>query len=740
MANKKDDMTVSVTKVQKPLVKLNSLFNDAVDKLSTSGERQKEITQLVDAVDEILSNEIDDLSGITGDDISTFLVKVFNEIDNDSINGFTNINSIEDLFANNEGLVIDLFKERYKNKNYLLEDLSIIYSQLFELEEAVLATRDAIITSDDMSQSVSRTIKFKNATGTDESKTSHVPLIEAMEKEHKLNQKIKNHIIPKTLQYGSYYAYIVPYSKIFRDHMIKKSQEGQYETSVKESFNIIDMNDSDFFVNRNLGETQKTKYKNELYSCLENFTIIDENSSISSLLEGVDIDMLMASDDSFTKTASAAIKKSEKTPKNKVQFSEGTVDLNGKAMDFSDVKGCFIELIHPSKIIPVKILNKTIGYYYINDTEAFNGVKGSSFTSSFAVGANAVKEDDVKNSFITDLTNKIVKSFDKPYLEKNAKFKELLANSLMYNDLYKRKVRFQFIPKEFIVEFKVNEDEDGEGTSILMKSLFNAKLYLSLLIFKIISIITKSNDTKICYVKQGIDKNVSNTIQEVARSVKAKQINFTDLMNYKTMVSKVGKGKDIFIPIGKSGERGIEFDVMAGQDIQLSTEYMDMFRTGMINATGVPSVIMNYVNEADYAKTLVMANSKFLGRVVSYQIDFNSPITELYTKVAKYSTPIPEEIMKYFEYSLTPPKSLNNLNTADMLSNAEQIVTYMVKALTGDNATPSEDDNKVKDILFNKVSRELLPMLPWDTADKLLEQTKVELEENRFKKSDSDEA
>ena len=37
--------------------------------------------------------------------------------------------------------------------------------------------------------------------------------------------------------------------------------------------------------------------------------------------------------------------------------------------DWSDIKGCYIKLLDPKKVIPVKLLNYTIGYYYMHDTE-----------------------------------------------------------------------------------------------------------------------------------------------------------------------------------------------------------------------------------------------------------------------------------------------------------------------------------------------------------------------------------
>ena len=94
-------------------------------------------------------------------------------------------------------------------------------------------------------------------------------------------------------------------------------------------------------------------------------------------------------------------------------------------------------------------------------------------------------------------------------------------------------------------------------------------------------------------------------------------------MNYNSMVTKRGANKDIFMPVGRSGERAIDFDILSGQDVQIDTDLMEKLRTNAISSTGVPSVMMSYVNEADYSRTLVMANAKFM----SLSKRFKNPIT-----------------------------------------------------------------------------------------------------------------
>ena len=134
-----------------------------------------------------------------------------------------------------------------------------------------------------------------------------------------------------------------------------------------------------------------------------------------------------------------------------------------------------------------------------------------------------------------------------------------------------------------------------------------------------------------------------------------------------------------------------------------------------------------------------MANAKFIGRVVSDQLDFNPNITEFYKKVMKFSsTEIPQEIIETFIYSLNLPKALNTMNMSDLISNADQVLAFMLKTTTGENLTPTDKDNKIKDIVMNKASREMLPMLPWRMFDEVIEDSKLEYE--KFKLENPDEA
>ncbi|WP_304576743.1 hypothetical protein [Romboutsia ilealis] len=748
---KQNKPKVNVKKIDNAVLKLNGLFNDVIDNIVQNNYKadtrnEKEVKRINKAIRDVVKDELSDLKNYTGDNISTFLVKTFNDNEQNDFgnNGFklsSNINSLEDLFEGSEGSIFTAFSDRYKNKALLYEDLETIASQLIELGEAVNTTTDAIVTADDVGSTISRSLKFRNNTDTENEDESILTIVKEIEKKMKLTHKIKNHIVPKTLTYGKYYAYIIPQSKLFEDAQKDKLKEVKTmesllvddETIKFVAENVTIINDEDnkpnFGFNSGNNKTDNT-VKEALLEMAKCINISNDDLALP-LLENVGMMDAMMDLSKYNKSITKKGKKKESNVYFGMDGVTSTNEKKSKIEDFTFIEDCYIKLLDPKKVIPVKIMEYTIGYYYLH--EQAPEIQKNPFNSSI----NMVKNDHVtEKDVVGKIAEKIVKAFDKSYLENNIQFKDFILNALLYNNAYKKKIHFQFIPAEYICEFKVNEDENGEGTSMLMKSLFYAKLYLALLIFNIITHLSKSTDTKIYYVKNsGIDKDVVGKTMEVARDIKAKQINFADLLNYGTIMSKVGTGKEIFMPVGQSGEKGIEFDILSGQQVDMQNDFLEMLNRAYINGTGVPSVIMNYINEADYAKTLVMANAKFLGRVLSYQMDFNESISEMYRKVLKFTTDIPDEVLDDLEFTFTPPKMLNNMNISDITSYTENIIEFLTNVAIGQEGEQQEDIGTVKDLLKKKLAKEIAPMLPWDKIedmleDALLEAKKIQIEKN----------
>lgn len=711
---------VNREKIKKDVQILNKVFHDTVTDMDEklfggSSDIINPINAIKQKLPQIMTNELDSMKSNTGEDVGTFLVKFLNQ------QGNTNISDITELMETESEGLYNSFQQQYKNKNILYGDLEMLCKHLYELEEAVMTVRDSIVSADDMTKSISRSIFFKSYEG-DSLASSYISTLEKMEKEYNLTSKIKNHIVPNTLKLGNYYVYTCPYKVLMEEYQKRILKNNKLSSTTLESSFIE--------IENNLTNSEKKEYKELLNNeNLKNIEIITDDIPIP-LVENVDMS-IFSDQDAFKNMVS----KETKSKKKKINgFADG-VHQSTVEEELPEMSKCYIKYVDPRRMSPVKIMDVVLGYLYVHG----DIVEQPVLNQFGSIDINVAKKENNRN-FFTKIVDQIVKSFNKKFLEDNIKFKDLILDALMYYDVMNKKVKFQFIPKEYIVEFKINEDINGDGNSMLINTMFYAKLYLALLMFKMMSVISHSNDQKVIYVRNsGIDANISNSIQSVARSIKSKDMSWADLMNFQYSMGAKGVGKTLFVPTGKSGERGVEFDILAGQDVQLNTDFMEMLRNFMFNATGVPSALMNYLNEVDYAKTLEMANMKFMSRVMSYQMDFDKSLTELYKKIIEYSDiKIEKKYIKDFHFVLNKPKSLGIANLNEYISNAEQVAQAEIRVLLGENSD-DEDINQLKDLYFKESMKDKLQMIDWKKSEDILEKAKLLLKLEKQKKGSSEE-
>lgn len=725
MPKKKDNQELSAPEI-KELQNQNELFKSIISNISgqndDSKKRQDELNNIARTVDHIIRSEIDSITKVTGDDITTFLYKTLSQ---DDRIGSQLAKSINDIFANahNESIVASMFQKQ-NNRNVLLEELEVIVSYIPELKKVIKILRDSIITSDDFGVQISRTISFNNQPQESPKVKDALLSIDRMEKDLKLQYSTKNHIVPKTLAMGTQYAYTVPYSVLIKDYESHKSEH----QSIYEATSHYEAHDFESY--RAYVNESTTKMKNTMDEYLKDIEVNnDPNTIIDDIMTEEEIAALESSFSTSSKDFAESNKKIIKNVMdNKIRSGESVIDTNDKKNPYSNVTGCYFKLIPAKKLIEVKVLNKVIGYYYIIDTGIKSSVKRG-FNQSFKMNLATMQEnkEDVEAKFIHMIADKIVKAMNKKYLEDNHKFKDLIVNAIMYDDMYQRKLKFQFITVDYITKFSIDEDEDGEGQSVLINSLFYAKLYLYLLIFRMLSILMKSQDQRYHYIKSsGIDKDTANKTQSAARAMKENEMTFKDLMNYGTALNKISKSKDVWIPTGTQGDRPIETDILQGQDIDFDNDFSNKLLDSAINCTPVPSVMLSYINEADYSRTLVMANAELVASAISYQLDFNTGLTEMYKKLARYYLNLDEELVDSLTYTLALPSSLRNVNMAEIVSNIEQTTNFIIRCYFGDQRNASEEDNIKKDAMFFKVAKDLLPMIQWNHMDELYKETLVE--------------
>ena len=759
MANKKDEKDLDIRKdnsLRKRLSSINALINQG--NLSLYGTDKKDnLDSLDDKFMSILNSSINDITNRDEDDITSFLNKVVSS-ENKSFAADQMLNNqFMDITGDDYATMQSFIYDAYRNRLLEQSDLHEISSQLIELSEAILITRDAIVSSDVVEGRMSRTLKFDNIS--DEDKNDYKSIVEHMETKFKLQEKIKNYIIPKTLEYGEYYAYVIPYAKLFND-LNKNRATDQYGRRIyRESTNTVyesfednkgklDKKEYDKFIKETYEKYKENgvkkgnpqefvseeAFKKDMTNILNNISVCNDSVPLPVIEEGAE-SLSFYANQYFTeeaKSKSDGYKNIFNQVNSNKKKEKGIFDDPNDVGEFSNIGGCYFKLLEPTTVIPIKIMNTTIGYYYVQE-EDITPLEGAISSTLYFTKFD---ENRRENTIIDAIASKVVRSFDKKFLEDNIKFKEAIVDCFQYYNLNEKRLKFQFIPAEYIQTFKIDEDANGNGQSMIKKSLFYAKLYLMLLLFKIMSIILYSNDTKVNYIKQsGIDKNVANKVQEIARIKQSRQINITDLFSYTTLINKVGNGNEMYVPVGRSGERPIETDILQGQDIQLNSDLLEMLKNSYILATGVPAAIVNYLNEADFAKVVEQNNTKFNGRVVNYQLDFNNSITELYQKLLRWSTKIDEGVISNFQFALQPPKATSINTKGELIGQFQTLSDFLVNSLYEDPSQSLDAEDLQMEIReFRKLLIEdQLPMLDMDKINKMKEKAHLNAKKERLK-------
>ena len=225
-----------------------------------------------------------------------------------------------------------------------------------------------------------------------------------------------------------------------------------------------------------------------------------------------------------------------------------------------------------------------------------------------------------------------------------------------------------------------------------------------------------------------IDVSTSNHVQRTIRMLQEADITFSDLLSTNLSFQKFNRNGNIQLPMAKNGDRLIDFETQEGQNVDLSTEMEQFLEKLAILGTGVPSVIMEYTDAADYAKSLVTANLKFAGRTATLQSDLEESTTDVYKALIATSN-LPDDIKKKviptFKFKLCRPRVLTNSNMADYLSQMESVTTSLARIFLGDNDA-DEKATEIRRRFVQEVGIQLLPFISWDEFKEILEKIKVE--------------
>ncbi len=744
---------------------------------------QNKTTQtIVDKLSRSISTDVgnmheDDLENISSkfDNTLTLALKKFNSTVFDD-DGFINKMYKLDLGGENNRNVIkgtlDSIKSDYINieslqqtDTLLRRDINNICSQMPEMRDVIYLTRDNIVESNTATGELSVTLLFKNIKNTDVYESQ----VKELEERYNLRAAVKNFIIPSLLMNGEMYVYIIPYAKLFAELEVANSSKdisktADYSSIFRESIpnHLIESFNKpikSLYSEENvkyLMESMDTTIKNDISNDYNNSNKRNTDSLtkeyVSNILNNIDIysgssvlmsEMGVNGFEEFVHLEYMNDKLKQKINKNDelskfnsymesyMNEEVGSSDLfsridqeNIDLKTYSKIKGCYIKYMDSLKIIPIRLGTRVVGYYYVTTTmDSKNNIGHPN-----GIVDLSYQQYTRDRNMVDKLASMIIKSFDKKILDKNIQLKNEIVDIIMAHKFTDGKLSFIYIPENEIVRFTIDEDADGKGHSMIEPTIFPARSYLMLNMYNMLYTLN-NNTTRIHYLRSsGLHKNYASMIQRAVRKFQSRRITVNDIYSYSGALNKVGGMGEMVLPSGRGDYRAIDTDTIEAAGNPFNIEYMEQQRRQALSGTGAPHLlIINAIDEVDFAKTVELSNSRYQSRCGALKIDVNRGCTKMYQKIMKYSTDMENDIIKSFRFNLNKSKQQDLNITADMITNFTALVDLVMSIYGNKNEWEDDKGNQtnLQKHLRKSLARKYLPQLDHDELDEIMDQVRL---------------
>ena len=637
----------------------------------------------------------------------------------------------------------------------LRRDLFNVCTQMPELRDVIYLMRDAIIESNVATGEVSRSIVFENHQETE----SYESQCKDIENKYNLLMGIKNFIIPRALMIGELYVHVVPYAKMFAELEAVKSNRttSKFRESVPNdilrSFNKpktlftesnlsalmesasigakVDSND-DYKIATNKNDNFKDDAiaKTSLKSLLENIQVSNGSSIwLTEMGEAGFKEFLSKEYTEYASNTSHYVENTMMRNSSDIFGKTPEEDINFNA--YKDIKGCYVKYLDALRLIPIRLDRRVIGYYYVTTTMDLqinpaqpNGIVDLSY-QHYTRDKNLVDR----------LANLIIQSFDKKMLERNIQFKNEIAEIIMAHRFSEGRLSFVFIPENEVVRILINEDENGKGHSVIEPTLFPARMYLMLTLYNMLYILN-NNMTRVHYLKSsGLNKNYAAQIQRVMRKFQSRRITIDDIYSYSGVLNKVGGMGEMVLPSGRGDYKALETDVIEPANTPINIEFLEQQRRQAISGSGIPYLMStNMIDEVDFAKTMEMANTRFLSTISSYKIDFNRGITELYRKLLAYNTDLEDNVIQSFRFQFHSSKQQSLNITTDMITNFNGLVEMVASIYYSQDQLQDQEQKPTPIVkhLRKELAKDYLPQLDFDQLEEIIDRVNVAATDDRL--------
>lgn len=564
--------------------------------------------------------------------------------------------------------------------------------------------------------------------GTDIS-NSYQKFIKSIIMKYKLQEKLKDIIVPKTLLYGNQFIEIVDLNLLdnisaheqilmetekYIDMTTAQRNIYNKKYSKPEGSSILTENDITFESNFNCYASEKDLISNtkseltetSLYvSAMDQRTILEESGQAPNQFaqERYNIDALFE-DSSFSSSAYDLSFLDDPTDKVKSGKRFTLEDIS--KLDMIKLKDIHLNYISPRNVIIIEKDSYIYGYLVVEDLpgqqqselviDSFkrftNGMTGSLTTKE------ETKEttDDIVEKLTQEILNKVVHNIrlNKARTIGNAfnYFNTLNISDealtslkvLIYNKIKKKsKLKFRFLTPESIVNFGCNVDKFSPySTSVFDPLVGPVKLYTLALMSSVVSRLSRAAVIRKWTIETGGKRNHKEIVDKTKNELKSKAISY-DKINTLQNISEIVTDFRDMATVSINGQRYVDMEILPMNDRGLPLNDLNDLKNDIISAGGVPAVYLNLGDTIDLRETLVHLNITFANDIIDKQTSIEQGLDNLFNnifkKVLDYNGYNDSDfyISNYCKAKLNPPLVLQIQSDEAMISTVSNILNLL---------------------------------------------------------------
>jgi hypothetical protein len=724
-----------------------------------------ELNKATKATNQIMYNTNGDIAGMLSADTFEFGREILNRTDNtksqinshlaqkrvregnnngSSKSSYENVYDImrDDDLVNSLQTILGTQNIKFKE---LIKDYEIVKRCIPQVHKVLLSLKNNIVNPDSISKNIVGIKMPASATDSDKSKVNDI--IETYKINRLFDKTVMEYLVVSTK-----YVSVIPYSHI--TEMLSNGRPMQEcieyldelsgpvttllecstggSTTLQESADYWEV-DALIPENRIIPDRAALAKADELINTiLENIQFVDGGMA---LFKDVILNEAIAQTDnkeeatmkSIYKRLSAGAKKAAKA--ESLIASDGLVDDAAleKLRKNVNYRGCHIEELDPVRMKPFMMHGTLIGYFYVDDTIDANttdiqnaGIMEKINSTIYSKTSGVNRQDEIERMIIKTITNKLISSINPKFLNDNMEDIDVIYEFVKDNQMHTRGKRITFFHPDDIIEFK---REDG---SIMKNSMFMAKLFILTTLSNTLTNVTRGADRNLYYVKTGLSTDINGHVNRAIRAIKQSQVRYSDIGTINDVFNIIGSTVDVFMPVSPDGEKPIDTEVISGQNVDMNSEFIQYLVRSIILSFGVPSTVVDEMDQVELAKTMAMSNLDMARCVLDGQLELTEPLTKLIRTIVSYEMPEFTQVDE-IEAVLNPPMVIVLEMNKDLIDSVKQMSETLSELLIApESETASDKRKRLFELKYFKLNT---PTLDWTAIGEMIREIDIEVAE-----------